>query len=172
MYRTLLYSGLFVATALLQIFLFDNLTVGIWLNPLIYIAFIVLLPLNTPHIALLGLGLLTGMVMDYLMGAAGLNVIATLPVAFMRPWILSLVSKRDDSRDGGIPCAERLGRLTFLRYLILMVVLHHTLFFLFEALSWSHLFFTVVRIVASSILSVGFVWIIARLFTTKFPVRV
>lgn len=48
MYRTLPYLGLFAAAALLQVFLFDNLTISIYLNPLVYIVFIALLPLDTP----------------------------------------------------------------------------------------------------------------------------
>ena len=40
MYRTLPYLGLFAAAALLQVFLFDNLTISIYLNPLVYIVFI------------------------------------------------------------------------------------------------------------------------------------
>ena len=43
MYRTLPYLALFAATVLLQVFLFDNLSISVYLNPLVYIAFIVLL---------------------------------------------------------------------------------------------------------------------------------
>ena len=57
MYRTLPYLGLFAAVALLQVFLFDNLTISIYLNPLVYIVFIALLPLDTPPAAVLGAGL-------------------------------------------------------------------------------------------------------------------
>lgn len=38
MYRTLPYLGLFAATVLLQVFLFDNLSISVYLNPLVYIA--------------------------------------------------------------------------------------------------------------------------------------
>ena len=60
MYRTLPYLGLFAAAALLQVFLFDNLTISIYLNPLVYIVFIALLPLDTPPAAVLGAGLALG----------------------------------------------------------------------------------------------------------------
>ena len=39
---------------LLQVFLFDNLSISIYLNPLVYVAFIALLPLDTPPAAVLG----------------------------------------------------------------------------------------------------------------------
>ena len=69
MYRTLPYLGLFAAVALLQVFLFDNLTISIYLNPLVYIVFIALLPLDTPPAAVLGAGLALGVTMDFAMGS-------------------------------------------------------------------------------------------------------
>ena len=53
MHRTLPYISLFVVTVLLQVFLFDNLSISIYLNPLVYVAFVALLPLDTPPVALL-----------------------------------------------------------------------------------------------------------------------
>ena len=49
MYRTVPYIVLFLILALLQIFLFDNLSISIYLCPLVYIGFIVLL-LSLIHI--------------------------------------------------------------------------------------------------------------------------
>lgn len=172
MYRTLPYLALFAATVLLQVFLFDNLSISVYLNPLIYVAFIILLPLDTPPVVLLGAGLLTGVVMDVSMGTAGINTIATLPVAFLRPMLLNLLCGRENVREGGIPSVERFGRRKFIDYLLLMILMHHTVFFLLEALSWEHLLHTVIRILVSSLLTLAFVWIIARVFTVKLSVRV
>ena len=172
MYRTLPYLGLFVAAVLLQIFLFDNLSISIYLNPLVYIVFIALLPLDAQPVTLLGAGLLLGVVMDQAMGSAGINTIVTLPVAFFRPQIAAMICGRENIREGGIPSPGRLGSHKFFVYLLTLTMIHHTLFFLLEALSWSHLFHTVVRIVVSSAVSAAFSWIITRIFTAKLPARV
>ena len=172
MYRTLPYLGLFAAAALLQVFLFDNLTISIYLNPLVYIVFIALLPLDTPPIVLLLSGLATGVTMDLAMGAAGVNTIATLLIAFARPTLLGLLYPRDDIREGGIPSTGRLGNRVFLNYLIVLVLVHHAVFFSLEALSWAHIVRTIVRTVASGAVSVAFIWVIARIFTAKLPVRI
>ena len=162
MYRTLPYLALFAATVLLQVFLFDNLSISVYLNPLVYIAFIVLL----------GAGLALGVTMDGAMGAAGINTIATLLVAFLRPALLSLFCDRENLREGGVPSPERLGRRVFTDYLLLLTLLHHAVFFVLETLSWSHALHTLARIAVSSAVTALFVWIIARIFTVKFPVRV
>lgn len=172
MYRTFPYLLLFAAVELFQIFLFDNLSISVLLNPLVYVAFVILLPLDTPPVVLLGAGLLSGGVTDAAMGAAGLNTAATLPVAVLRPAILGLLHGRDDAREAGVPSPVRLGRRVFVNYLVVMVLLHHTLFFSLEALSWAHAGHTLARIILSGAVSLGFIWLIARIFTAKLPVRV
>ena len=167
MHRTLPYLALFAVVVLLQVFLFDNLSISIYLNPLVYVAFIALLPLDTPPIVLLLSGLATGVTMDLAMGAAGVNTIA-----FARPTLLGLLYPRDDIREGGIPSTGRLGNRVFLNYLIVLVLVHHAVFFSLEALSWAHIVRTIVRTVASGAVSVAFIWVIARIFTAKLPVRI
>lgn len=171
MYKILPYTALFVVVVLLQVFLFDNLSISIYLNPLIYLAFILLLPMDIRPLPLLLWGVVVGVVVDHCMGAAGINTIATLPIAFFRPTLLTLLMGRDESREGGIPSPERLGSTVFWQYLIVTVLIHHTLFFLLEALSWANLLHTLLRIVLSSALSVGFIWLITRIFTSKTALR-
>lgn len=172
MYRTLPYLGLYAAAVLLQIFLFDNLSISVYLNPLVYIVFIALLPLDAQPVTLLGAGLLLGVTMDFAMGAAGINTVATLPVAFFRPQLAGMICGRENVREGGIPSPGRLGTHKFFVYLLTLTLIHHTVFFLLEALSWSHLLHTLIRIIVSTAISVGFGWIFVRIFTAKLPVRI
>ena len=171
MHRTFPYLGLFAATLLLQIFLFDNLSIDPRFNPLVYVALIALLPLDTPPISMLLAGLAVGAAMDGVMGAAGINTIATLLIAFLRPTILSMVCDRENLREGGVPSPERFGSQRFIGYLLLLTFVHHAVFFPLESLSWAHFPFVLQRIVVSTIGSVLFTWIIARIFTAKRPAR-
>ena len=61
MYRTLQYALLFLVAALLQIFLFNNLSLSVYLNPLVYVVFIALLPMETTPIRMLLAGLAMGL---------------------------------------------------------------------------------------------------------------
>ena len=74
MHRTPSYILLFIVMALLQIFLFNNLAISSFFCPLVYLTFLVLLPLESTPILMLGLGLLMGIVMDATMGIAGINL--------------------------------------------------------------------------------------------------
>ncbi len=172
MYKTIAYATLFLTVVLLQIFLFDNLSISIFINPLVYITFVAMMPLDTKPIVMLLTALLLGVVMDWTMGAAGINTIATLFVGFFRSSLLTLICGREDERDTGCPSPERMGMRSFAEYLTIIVVVHHSIFFVLEALSTVHLWATLLRIVLSSALTVGAAWLIMRIFTAKIPVRV
>ena len=124
MYRTLEYTILFVVMALLQVFLFSRIGVSVYIHPLAYVAFIILLPMEIAPLLLLTLGLLMGVTMDVFMGTAGINTIATLFVAFCRPTLLNLLAGKDEVKDGGIPNVNRLGIKKFIKYASFMVLLH------------------------------------------------
>ena len=135
MYRTVPYIVLFLILALLQIFLFDNLSISIYLCPLVYIGFIVLLPIDAPPVAVLFLALSMSVAMDWAMGAAGINTIATLPVAMLRRPLLQSVCGKEGIREGGIPSSIRLGQGgAFSAYLFCTKLKNLPLFFLLQLL--------------------------------------
>lgn len=164
MYRFLEYLLLFVLLLLLQILFFSRIGVSLYLHPLIYIAFVVLLPMEIPGALLLLLGFATGVVMDLFMGMAGVNTIATLTVAFSRPLLLLMCLSKDEVKEGGVPNVKRMGERKFLRYTVMMVLLQSAIFFLLEALSWHLLLHVLLRIVLSSVITVAFIYLFQRFF--------
>ena len=96
----------------------------------------------------------------------------TLLIAFLRPTLAGMICGRDNVREGGIPSSARLGERKFITYLVALTLVHHAVFFSLEALSWTHALHTLLRIVVSTAVSAGFIWIIARIFTAKIPVRI
>lgn len=162
MQRTIEYILFFVAVVLLQSLLFDNLVLTRYVVPLYYVVFMLLLPVGTGRMALLLLGAALGMVMDTTMGTPGLNVIATATVGFARPVVMN-ISMGKDVQHEKVPFGGAIDDKAFLLYATILVALHQSLFFGFESLG-SHFFFTVGKIVCSTLVTVGLVWITARLF--------
>lgn len=172
MHKNLLYFFSFIVLWSLQTFLFNNLTLSIYFNPLIYMVFVALLPLETPRGVLLLAGLASGVAADWSMGAAGVNTIATVLVAFLRPMLLNFQLGKENLRDGGVPSPERLGAWGFLRYLLVFVLIHHFVFFALESLSWTHFLHTLLRLAVSSAATIACAWFMAHLITSKFSTRV
>lgn len=171
MYRTLQYALLFLVAALLQIFLFNNLTLSVYLNPLVYVVFIALLPMETAPIKVLLAGLVMGLTMDWTMGAAGVNTIATVFIAFVRIHLLVFVCGKENVHDGGVPSVRRLGEKSFAAYLALTVLLHNAIFFYLEALSWVARPADAAAARGQRRGRVSFCWLIAQVFTSRLSPR-
>jgi hypothetical protein len=159
--------GLFVAAIVLQLFLFDSLNLGPYINPLVYVAFIVLLPMNIGRFALLVIGLAMGVSMDMFTGSAGLHTIATLAVAYARPFVLNVIVGKEYVVEGGVPSTKSIGPGKFARYASIIVYLHCILFFSLEAINWSYFYWVVLKIALSGGVTLLFVWLIALLFTVR-----
>lgn len=143
---------------LLQAFLFNNLNMSVYIYPLVYTAFVMLLPIQLPHVVVLLLGLLTGITVDVVSGTAGLHTIASLFSAFCRPLMLRLSIGKEEANEGGIPNARRLGTGAFLRYCSVFILIHSIAFFSFEALSWSYFHLTLLRILSSAAITIPLVY--------------
>lgn len=167
MIRIISYALLFLAVVLFQTFLFDNLAVSIYLSPLVYIAFIALLPMETPPFVMLLCGLAIGLATDWAMGLEGINTAVTLFSAVSRRAVLQTACGKENVREGGVPTVWRLGNFSFLLYLVLFTALHHLLFFLLESLSWSLMPFVLIRFVVSTLVSVCFIWLVSQLFVSS-----
>ena len=139
-----------VVVVLLQLFVLNNITISPLFAPTLYIVCVALMPIEWSQLRVLLTTLLLAAVMDLTMGVVGLNVIASLPVAFLRRPIMHLtIGISDIGNEEGIPTLRRVGR-HFHRYLVAIVVLHSLLFFGFEALSFSNMTYLLMRLACST----------------------
>jgi hypothetical protein len=152
---------------LLQIFLIDNISLGIYFHPLIYVAFIILLPLDMLPVWVVLLSATLGLTMDMMTGMCGLNVIAATATGFARMAIIGFTSGLNTGVDDTIPALYRLPQKNLLTYIILMVLMHSIIYFVMESLSMAHMFHTLLRIVVSDVVAVVIVWYIVKLFVEK-----
>ena len=167
MQRYLSYIGMFIGVVLLQIFLIDNISLGIYFHPLIYVAFIILLPLDMLPVWVVLLSATLGLTMDMMTGMCGLNVIAATATGFARMAIIGFTSGLNTGVDDTIPALYRLPQKNLLTYIILMVLMHSIIYFVMESLSMAHLFHTLLRVIVSDVVCVVIVWYIVKLFVEK-----
>lgn len=162
MQRALEYIVFFVVVVLLQALLFDNLLLSGLIVPLYYVVFVVLLPVKMSRLGLLLAGTLLGVVMDISMGTAGLNTIATAAVAYLRPVAMNISMGKDTAHES-IPFGGAITPGSFVLYATLLILAHSALFFGFESLG-SHPFYTISKIIISSVVTVILTIFTARLF--------
>jgi len=154
---------LFVVLIALQVFVLNNINLGGYINPYIYILFILLLPFSIPGWLLLVIGFITGFAVDYSMNTLGLHTSATLVLSFVRPFVLSWMSYRDDLNRFDSPGIGNSGVEWFVRYVLIMVFIHHFTLFIFETFSFYHFHMTLLRILLSSLVTSFFIVILELL---------
>ncbi|MDO9579160.1 MAG: rod shape-determining protein MreD [Bacteroidales bacterium] len=161
MINSILRLGLiFILLILLQLLLFNNIQFSGYVNPYVYIMFILLLPVEIPAWLLLILSFLTGLIIDLFSGSPGMHTSATLLAGFVRPHILRIISPRDGYEIGSDPSMLTYGFNWFLSYTILIVVVHHTALFYLEVFRFADFFRTMFRVLLSSLFSIIFILMI------------
>lgn len=161
------YSGLFVLLILLQIFILNNIQLSGYINPYLYVLFILLLPYEIAGWALLIVGLLTGLTIDTFMNTYGMHSSATILLAFLRPYMLRMLADREDVDKKGNPSLSGNGFVWFLKYVSILVFAHHLMLFFIEAFSFSTFFSTLWRTLLSSVTTTIFIFIAMLLFDKK-----
>jgi rod shape-determining protein MreD len=161
MINSILRFGLiFIILILLQVLLFNNVQFSGYINPYVYILFILLLPVEIPSWILLFLSFGTGIIVDLFTGSVGMHSSATVLAGFVRPYILRIVSPRDGYEPRSEPSMLGYGFRWFFIYTVLVVLVHHTALFYLEVFRFADFFRTMLRVLLSSIFSVTFIVLI------------
>ncbi|MEI6047533.1 MAG: rod shape-determining protein MreD [Bacteroidota bacterium] len=155
--KILRFSLIFILLILLQVLLFNNIQFSGYVNPYVYLMFILLLPVEIPSWLLLLLSFSTGLIIDFFSGSPGMHSFATVLAGFVRPYILRIISPRDGYEHGSVPSMLTYGFKWFLTYTLLVVLVHHTALFYIEVFRFTDFFRTMLRVLLSSLFSITFI---------------
>ncbi|GAB1453539.1 rod shape-determining protein MreD [Draconibacterium sp.] len=147
------YMLMFVSLVLVQVLIFNQVQLGGFLNPYVYILFVILLPLSTPRYLVLILAFLLGFIIDIFSNSLGVHSAATVFIAYMRPLVIRITSNREDDKND-FPGLHQNKLTWFVGYVAIMVVLHHLLLFYLEVYTFANFLNTLVRVILSSIFSI------------------
>jgi hypothetical protein len=133
-----------------------------------YLGFLLFLPIGTPIVVQLVLGFALGFSMDLFYDTGGLHAATAVLLAFLRPWVLRLLTPRDGYDAADSVNVHQMGGQWFVVYLVLLVGIHHAAFFLLELGSFRSFGLTLVKIVVSTLFTGLTLLIVQLLF---FPSR-
>lgn len=160
------YIIVFVLLVLAQILLFNNIQVSGYLNPYIYILFILILPFEVPNWSLLVAGFLVGITIDLFSHTIGMHTSATVFMAFLRPHILRSMEPRDGYDSDTEPSIQDYGLRWFFKYTAILTLAHHFFLFYIEVFKLENFFQTFSRAILSAIMSVVIILLI-KVFIRK-----
>ena len=154
------YGLIFILLILLQVLLFNNIQFSGYINPYVYVMFILLLPVEIPAWLMLVLSFATGAIIDYFSGSPGIHSSATVLAGFVRPYVLRVISPRDGHESGASPSMLSYGLRWFLTYTVVIIFIHHTALFYLEVFRLTDFFRTLWRVILSSMFSIIFILLI------------
>ncbi|WP_246343661.1 hypothetical protein [Adhaeribacter radiodurans] len=128
----------------------------------IYLAFLLFLPIQMPPVLLLLLGFVTGFTLDLFYDTGGIHAAATVLLAYLRPYILLLLTPRDGYDQNDSVNLHIMGWRWFLVYSFILIFFHHLIFFFLELAGIKLIGFTLSKVVVSTLFT-GMVMIIIQL---------
>lgn len=143
---------LFIFLILLQVIILNRINVLGFATPILYIYFLLKLPFGrNPYYTIIS-GFLIGLIIDIFLNTPGMNAAATTIVATFRKPILNLFYDREIF-DEFIPGINS-GTAQFVKLAVFAVLLHITILFFIESFTLFNAAYTLMRIVASSLISI------------------
>jgi rod shape-determining protein MreD len=142
---------------LLQVLILNNIQLGGYINPYLYVWFILMLPFETPVALVMVLGFLLGLTIDMFLNTAGVHAAACVAMGYARHYILKIFAPREGYEFGAQPSLVSLGLKWYLSYAGLLVFVHHTVLFYAEVFRLSEFSYTMLRVILSSIFTISLI---------------
>ena len=138
----------FIILLSLQVIVFNNINLFGFISPFPYILFIILYPVNGNKSGLLVASFMLGIILDMFSNSGGIHTTACLLLAYFRPSIFKFAFGVSYEYQT-IKLNDTLTPERF-SFLLVAVVLHHLVLFIFEAFQFSLLWDILIRTLLSS----------------------
>jgi rod shape-determining protein MreD len=152
----------FTILILVQVLILNNINFLGYINPYVYVLFILLYPIKNNRLVFIFLSFLLGLFVDFFLDSGGVNAAACVTVAYMRPLILKFsFGMTYEHQTVKFNNTEFVQRLT---YFTILIFIHHVILFSLEIFNISYF----LLILKKSIFSTVFTAILCLLMTVIF----
>jgi len=157
----------FIILAFAQIYIFNKIQVSGFINPQVYVLFILMLPYEISGFWLLSFAFMMGLTVDIFQHTPGMHAAASVTLAFFRPGVIRLVGKKEDLEPWQYPNVRNAGALWFLTYTLILVFMHHLFLFYLEVFRFSEFFHTLLKVFINTVLTSLIIMLIQYLFFSR-----
>ncbi len=130
----------------------------------LYVAYLFFLPVESNPLFLMFAGFVMGFTIDIFYDSLGLHAFSCVLVMYARNYWLSLITPQGGYDSSATPSIAINGMQWFLVYTIPLVFLHHSVLFFVEAGGFSMFWFTLWKIIASTLFTTLVTVIVQYLF--------
>ncbi|MFT5230282.1 MAG: rod shape-determining protein MreD [Candidatus Azotimanducaceae bacterium] len=155
----------FIGLALLQVLVLNHINFLGYINPYLYILFVMLFPFTGNKTLLIFLGFFLGLTIDIFSDTGGVHAAATVFIAYIRPAILKF--SFGISYEYNVIKLNKVATNERLLYISAVVILHHLVLFLLETFNISHILLALKSTLFSSIFSIILIFSVLTLWGRK-----
>ncbi len=137
--------------------------------PYLYIYFILMLPIRMSPIVVLILSFAMGLAIDTFYNTPGVHASASLVIGFLRYYLIRTLAPRDSYDAMDRPTIYSMGLNWYLRYAILLVIIHHGWLFVLDSIGSFNLWIIIKKTVLSSIFT--FILLVITQYMFSKPIR-
>ena len=140
--------------------------------PYIYYLFILWLPYATPRLLLLIIGFFTGLALDYYGPTPGLHAAACVLIAYVRPFVITILSPKDTTEfSHREPSPRGMGWSPYLVYALVLTLLHHTYLTFLEWMQFGTFLSFLIKTATTSAISMLLIITVELLFPRRMKYR-
>ncbi len=156
----------FILLLLIQVTILNRINFGGFINPQIYVLYVILFPYYNKHKSFFLLSsFFLGISIDFFMNTGGINAFSLTMIAYFRQDIFNMIiGKQDKNSDlsfHDIPTSKAIT------YILILTFIHSTSMFWLENFSLHELGAMFIRIILSSIYSTIIIFLSLSLFLRK-----
>ena len=155
----------FITLILAQVLVFNNINFLGYVNPYIYILFIMLFPIKNNRLLFLSLSFLLGLTVDLFSDSGGVHAAACVTIAYIRPVLLKfsfgMIYEHQTIKFSSTDFGQRLT------YYSIIIFIHHLILFSLEIFNSSKIILILKKSLFSSIFTLILCLLITILFSKK-----
>ncbi len=148
--------GRYIVVMLLQVLLLDQLQLWGACHPYVYILCLLMMPITLPHSVSMVIGAAVGLVMDIFCNSLGVHTAACILLMFIRPYLIGVIVNDKDRLNEQISL-RAIGMEALIKYVVILVLIHHLTVFLLAAWSWAHIGFVLLETLVSSLITISLI---------------
>lgn len=143
-----------------------------FITPYLYYLFILWLPFSVSRMGLMITGFVTGLALDYFMMTPGLHAAACVLIAYLRPFVINVLTPKDTSEfNYREPSPKAMGWTPYLVYIFILTLFHHGYMVLLEWLSFGSFLSFLVKVIATTGISMLLIITTELLFPRRMKFR-
>jgi len=156
----------FILFTFFQVFLLDELELFNIAPPFPFLLFIFMLPTSIPTPLLYIITFATGLIVDILSGSPGLHAFSCVFAIALRGQVI-LATMSSHYRSATEISLNSQASSWYVTYLLTLIIAHHTVYYLLEAMVQYNFLYTVMKIIVGSLYTFVLSYMLALLFYKK-----